>query len=73
MKLKKYQIITGVIAVYAICMAFYFGLDLLREGKDLRFWVTLGCETIVIILAYIALKKRDEMRAKRKQSEQFER
>ena len=66
MKLKKYQIITGVIAIYAFCMAYFFGSDLLKEGKDVRFWVTIGCETLVIILAYFALKKRDEMRERRK-------
>ena len=66
MKLKKYQIITGVIAIYAICMAFYFGLDLLKEGKAMRFWITIAFETIVIILAYFTLKKRDEYRDQRK-------
>lgn len=63
--MKKYQLITGLIAVYAIGMAVYFGGDLLREGKALRFWVTLVVECIVIILAYFALKKRDEMRRKK--------
>ena len=48
--------------MYAICMAVYFGADLLREGKTLRFWVTLVAEAVVIVLAYFALKKRDEMR-----------
>lgn len=66
MKLKKYQITVGVIAVYALCMAFYFGLDLLREGKGLRFWVTLTVEIIMIVLAFFALKKRDEFREQRK-------
>ena len=70
MKLKKYQIITGLIIVYAANMAFYFGLDLLKEGKALRFWVTLGCEAVVIVMAYFALKRRDEYREKRKRIEE---
>lgn len=47
-------------------MTFFFGLDLLKTGQDLRFWLTLGSEAAVIVLAYFALKKRDELRAQRK-------
>lgn len=67
MKLKKYQILTFIIAAYALFMTLYFGLDLLKEGKAIRFWVTLLSETLVIILAYFALKKRDYYREQRKQ------
>ena len=67
MKLKKYQILTFLIASYALFMTLYFGFDLLKEGKAIRFWVTLLSETIVIILAYFALKKRDYYREQRKQ------
>lgn len=66
MKLKKYQLLTILIAVYALFMTLYFGLDLLKEGQSLRFWVTLISETVVIVLAYFALKKRDLYRAQRK-------
>ena len=66
MKLKKYQLLTIIIALYAMFMTFYFGLDLLKEGQAARFWITLIVETIVIILAYFALKKRDLYREQRK-------
>lgn len=66
MKLKKYQLLTILIAGYALFMTLYFGLDLLKEGQSLRFWVTLISETVVIVLAYFALKKRDLYRAQRK-------
>lgn len=66
MKMKKYQIITGLLAVYAICMTYFFGLELLKEGQALRFWLTLISETVVIILAYFALRKRDQYRTQRK-------
>ena len=66
MKLKKYQLLTILIAGYALFMTLYFGLDLLKEGQFLRFWVTLISETVVIVLAYFALKKRDLYRAQRK-------
>ena len=62
MRIKKYQFITCLIAIYALFMTLFFGLDLLREGHTVRFWVTLLTETIVIILAFFALRKRDEYR-----------
>lgn len=66
MKIKKYQIITCLIALYAVFMTFYFGLDLLKDGQTLRFWLTFIAETVVIVLAYFALKKRDRYREERK-------
>ena len=66
MKIKKYQLLTFLIAAYALFMTLYFGLDLLKEGHALRFWVTLIAETVVIILAYFALKKRDFYRQQRR-------
>ena len=68
MKLQKHQVITFMLAAYALFMTFYFGLDLLKEGQSVRFWVTLGVEIIVIILAFFALRKRDRMRAQRRKN-----
>ena len=59
MKLKRYQIVPLLLAAYAIFMTIYFGLDLLRSGQSLRFYSTLSAETIVIILAYFFLRKKD--------------
>lgn len=66
MKIQKYQFITGLLVVYALFMTLYFGLDLLKSGQALRFWITLSCEVVVIILAFFALRKRDRLRAERK-------
>lgn len=66
MKLKKYQIITALLAIYASFMVFYFGIDLLKEGQNVRFWVTAICEITVIILAFFALRRRDHYKEKRK-------
>ena len=64
MKLKRYQIVPLLLAAYAIFMTIYFGLDLLRSGQSLRFYSTLSAETIVIILAYFFLRKKDRNRRK---------
>lgn len=69
LKIKKYQFITCLIAIYALFMTFYFGLDLLKEGHSFRFWTTLIFEGIVIVLAYFALKKRDSLKEKRNQNQ----
>lgn len=69
MKLKKHQFITILLAVYAIFMTVYFGLDLLKEGQALRFWITLTAEITVIILAFFALRKRDYYRDRRKKEQ----
>lgn len=62
MKIKRYQIITFMLAAYAIFMTLYFGLDLLKEGHALRFWLTLSAEIIVITLAFFFLRRRDAIR-----------
>ena len=66
MKLKKHQIITTLLALYALFMTFYFGIDLLKTGQSLRFWLTFSGELIVIVLAFFALKKRDYYREEHK-------
>lgn len=68
MKIKRYQIITFLLAAYACFMTFYFGLDLLKSGQAARFWITLVAECIVIVLAYFALRRRDRLRQQRKGS-----
>ena len=66
MKIKKHQFITILLLAYGLFMTLYFGLDLLKEGQAVRFWATVAGETIVIILAYFALRKRDQYREQRK-------
>ena len=66
-KIQKHQIVTSLLAVYALFMTLYFGLDLLKQGHVLRFWVTFSVEIVVITLSFFALKKRDQYRAQRKQ------
>lgn len=66
MKIPKYKFVTALLAVYAIFMTFYFGLDLLRSGNAVRFYSTLIAEIIVIILAFFALRKRDSLREEKK-------
>lgn len=65
--MKKHQFITCLLCVYALFMTFYFGLDLLRGGQTVRFWITTVAEVAVIILAFFALRRRDRYREQRKQ------
>ena len=70
MKIKKYQVITFMLAAYALFMTLYFGLDLLKTGEAWRFWITLSAEIIVIVLTFFSLRKKEMYRQKRKQEEQ---
>ncbi len=66
MKLQRHIVVTALLVVYALFMTLYFGLDLLKSGQALRFYITLGVETIVIILAFFALRRRDRLRNERR-------
>lgn len=66
MKLQRHIVVTTLLAAYAIFMTLYFGLDLLRSGHQTRFWLTVGAETIVIILTFFALRRRDRLRQERR-------
>lgn len=66
MKIKRYYITVGLLAAYAIFMTLFFGLNLLKEGQAARFWITLGAEAIVIVLAFFALRRREILRNQRK-------
>lgn len=58
MKIPRYKLIPALLAVYALFMTLYFGLDLLRDGQHLRFYSTVIAETAVIVLTYFALRRR---------------
>lgn len=60
--MKRHVIVTILLAAYALFMTFYFGIDLLRSGHELRFWLTVVAETVVIILTFFALRRRDRLR-----------
>lgn len=62
MKLKRYQIIITLVTIYALFMTLYFGLDLLKSGHATRFWLTVAAETICIVLAFFALRRREKFR-----------
>ena len=62
MKRQRHIIVTTILAAYALFMTFYFGLDLLKSGQSLRFYLTVAAEIIVIILTFFALRRRDRIR-----------
>lgn len=62
MKFQRHIVVTVLMVAYALFMTFYFGLDLLRSGHSTRFFLTVGAEAIVIVLAFFALRRRDRIR-----------
>lgn len=69
MKLQRHVVVPVLLAAYALFMTFYFGIDLLRSGHAFRFWATVIAETVVIILTFFALRRRDRLRQQRRNSE----
>ena len=63
--MKKYHFITLLLIIYGLFMTFYFGLDLLKSGQSLRFYITLIAEIIVVTLTFFALRKKDRLRKER--------
>ncbi len=62
---KKYIWLPAVLTVYFLFMTFRFGIRLLEHGESLKFWLTAGSETAVIIALYFVLKRRQEYRERR--------
>lgn len=65
MRKYKYIWLPALLAVYFLCMTFYFGMDLLRQGETMRFWLTVGAELTVLTALVFFLKKREKLRAER--------
>lgn len=65
--MRKYKHIwlPTLLGVYFLFMTFYFGIDLLRSGEPLRFWLTVGAELVVLIALVFFLKKRERLRVER--------
>lgn len=64
--MKRYILVPVLLSAYALFMTLYFGIDLLKSGHTLRFFLTLFAEIILIVLSYFALRKRDRLRNNRK-------
>lgn len=69
MKFQRHTVVTTLLTIYAVFMTFYFGTDLLKQGQDMRFWITVVAETVVIILTYFALRRRDRIREEHKKKQ----
>lgn len=65
MRKYKYIWLPTLLAVYFLFMTFYFGIDLLRKGEDMRFWLTVGSEMAVLVALVFFLKKREKLRMER--------
>lgn len=65
MRKYKYIWLPTLLAIYFLGMTFYFGIDLLRQGEALRFWLTVGAELAVLTALVFFLKKREKLRAER--------
>lgn len=65
MRKYKYIWLPAILAVYFIFMTLNFGIDLLRSGNALRFWLTVSAEVAVLAALSFFLRKRDRLRTER--------
>lgn len=65
MRKYKYIWLPILLSVYFLFMTFYFGMDLLRQGETMRFWLTVGAELAVLVALVFFLKKREKLRTER--------
>lgn len=65
MRKYKYIWLPALLLIYFIFMTFYFGIDLLKAGEQLRFWATVGAELAVLIALAFFLKRRERLRKER--------
>ena len=65
MRKYKYIWLPTLLAIYFLGMTFYFGLDLLRQGEHMRFWLTVSAEVAVLAALIFFLKKREKLRTER--------
>lgn len=62
---QRHIVVTTLLVAYALFMTFYFGIDLLKSGQHLRFYLTVAGEFVVIVLTFFALRRRDRLRRER--------
>lgn len=65
MRKYKYIWLPAILSVYFLFMTFYFGMDLLRSGENVRFWATVGSELVVLVALSFFLKRREKLRMER--------
>lgn len=67
MRRYKYIWVPALLGIYFLFMTFYFGIDLLRTGHEMRFWITTGAELIILIALSFFMKKREQLRREREE------
>ncbi|MDE5870810.1 MAG: hypothetical protein K2H22_02540 [Muribaculaceae bacterium] len=65
MRKYKYIWLPTLLGVYFLCMTLYFGIELLHKGENMRFWLTVGAELLVLTALTFFLKKREKLRTER--------
>lgn len=56
-----------MLGVYFLFMTFYFGVDLLRAGENMRFWGTVAAELLVLLALVFFLRRKERLRREREE------
>lgn len=58
-RLRKSVWLPAALAVYAGVMTAYFGPGLLEDGQDVKLWVSVGVEVVVVVGLFFALRAKE--------------
>ncbi|MBJ2196439.1 hypothetical protein EEL52_12430 [Muribaculaceae bacterium Isolate-113 (HZI)] len=58
-KIKKSVWLPAILALYFICMAIFFGPELIRNGESTRFITVSVIEVVIIIACHFFYKHRE--------------
>lgn len=67
MRKYKYIWLPALLGVYFLFMTFYFGIDLLRAGENMRFWGTVAAELLVLLALVFFLRRKERLRREREE------
>ncbi len=60
--MKRYNLITGLLLIYLIVMAFFGWERFSNEGKYLEYFGIIGVTLIIIFILRIVLKRKNKFR-----------
>ena len=60
--MKRYDLITGLLLIYLIVMAFFGWEKFSNEGKYLEYFGIIGVTLIIIFILRIVLKRKNKFR-----------
>lgn len=53
-----------ILTLYCVVMTCYFGSRLIEEGREVKLWISVGVEILVIVALFFALRRKEKLKQK---------